>query len=285
MTKQALTIAGLDPSGGAGILADIETFTLFGVRPFAVVTALTGQNSFGVSASFPTPAAQLEAQLLPLLNDLPIHAIKIGMLGSAENVRCVARLLAGTSTKIPVVLDPVLCSSSGRALLDEEGQEALLHELMPLCQLVTPNLDELWVLSERLGLRTERFGGHSDTLSPEPVEGRIDVREAASRLLRATNAVLCKGGHAQGETSIDALFVRGVSEPIELAAPRVALQAGANVRGTGCRLASGIAARLALGDSLEAAVRASKEHLWSRLRGELVALGRGPALFLMWGAG
>jgi hydroxymethylpyrimidine/phosphomethylpyrimidine kinase len=253
MKKNILIIAGLDPTGGAGLLADIETASLFGVRSFAVATALTGQSSLGVSASSPVDASQVEAQLAPLLEDFSIHAIKIGMLGTAANVRAVARLLRPLA-QTPIVLDPVLCSSSGHALLDEEGRSALLTELMPRSHLVTPNLDEARLLS-----------------------GVEDAVEGARRL--AARAILLKGGHRAGDASIDTLFRQG-SAPKEFPAKRVALPEGANVRGTGCRLASGIAARLALGDSLDGAIHLAKDSLLQKLQGELTRLGRGPALFL-----
>jgi hydroxymethylpyrimidine/phosphomethylpyrimidine kinase len=268
--KNVLTIAGLDPSGGAGLLADVETLLSMGVRPFGVASALTGQSSHGVSASFPVPAKELEQQLRPLLGDFALHAIKLGMLGTAENVRYVADLLRPYAARVPIVLDPVLCSSSGHVLLNEEGQRALLEELMPLCRLITPNLDELWVLASLSGVA-------------RPLEGTApEVLEEASVVLlqRGVGAVLVKGGHAGGAESIDCLFSMG-RDALVFRALRVVLPAGmSTVRGTGCRLSSGIAGHLALGLSLEEAIAKAKEWLWQRLQGHLVLLGRGSAGYL-----
>jgi hydroxymethylpyrimidine/phosphomethylpyrimidine kinase len=265
--KNVLTIAGLDPSGGAGLLADVETLLSAGVRPFGVVSALTGQNSLGVSASSPVAAKELAQQLRPILEDFSLHAIKLGMLGTAENVRCVADLLRPYAAGVPIVLDPVLCSSSGHILLDEEGQRALLGELLPLCRLVTPNLDELRVLGGA-SEEGERFAAES-------LEGI-----SAVLLQHGVGAVLVKGGHAVGEESIDWLFAVG-REALAFRALRVSLPAGmSTVRGTGCRLSSGIAARLALGASLEEAITWAKRWLLERLQGCLVLLGRGGAGYL-----
>jgi hydroxymethylpyrimidine/phosphomethylpyrimidine kinase len=259
--KNILLLAGLDPSGGAGLLADIEVARSRSVRPFAVATALTGQNSYGVSFSEPTPPGQIEAQLRPLLDDFEIHAIKIGMLGTEANVRCVARLLAPIAAKVPIVLDPVICSSSGHVLLEESGQDALLRELSPMCQLVTPNTDELLALARRISTVAS-------------------TKEAAAVLLTRASAVLHKGGHERGTESIDSLWRRGASDAIRFSAPRVLVPMDSNVRGTGCRLSSGIASNLALGDALEDAIRASKEALAKQLQSGFVRLGKGPALFL-----
>lgn len=252
-----LSIAGLDPSGGAGLIADLETLFAFGARPMGVATALTGQSSTGVSASSPVDPQTLSSQLAPLLQDFPIQAIKIGMLGTAQNISCVASLLQRYRKALPVVLDPVILSSSGFSLLEEAGKEALRRQLLPQVTLLTPNLDELWGLSG--------------------VVSRVE--EAVDVLFQdGAKAILVKGGHAEGQEAQDILCKRGEPKKTTFTAPRIGLPPGlTTARGTGCRLSSGIAARLAHGDTLEEAIQASKEHLTGLLQKGISRLGKGPA--------
>lgn len=212
-----LSIAGSDPSGGAGLQADLKTFAAFGVYGMAAVSALTAQNTRGVRAVEPVSPAWLRAQLDALADDLPIHAVKIGMLGAAPLVEEVARFLERVP-HAPVVLDPVLRSTSGRPLLDEAGRSAL-HALLPRVTLVTPNLPEAEAL----------WGGWPpDHLAP---------------------AVLLKGGHGAGARLEERLILAG-----ELRQRWEHPRHPGEVHGTGCALSSAIAACLALGQPLESAI-------------------------------
>jgi hydroxymethylpyrimidine/phosphomethylpyrimidine kinase len=223
-----LSIAGLDPSGGAGVLADVKTFTALGVYGAGVVTAITVQNTRGVQRVVPQPAALVAEELAAVLADLPVAAVKIGMLATAEIVRAVAGALRDRPT--PVVLDPVLVSSSGAPLLDDAAVAVLFDELLPLATLVTPNLPEA---ARLLG----------DMLPPA---------EAGARLLqRGAQAVLVKGGHGEGDTLEDVLVTCGACAPLRLRHPRVETP---HTHGTGCALSSAIAAGLAQGLLLHQAV-------------------------------
>jgi hydroxymethylpyrimidine/phosphomethylpyrimidine kinase len=230
-----LSIAGSDSSGRAGLQADLETFAAHGAQGLSVVTAVTAQGAAGVSAVHAVPpdvvAAQLEAALAE-----GVDAVKVGMLGTAAVVEVVARGLAGRGG-LPVVVDPVLESSSGMSLLDLEGVARLRDRLLPLASLVTPNLPEASRLS---GLAVA-----SD-----------DERLAAALHLAALGpAVLLKGGHGDGELLVDLLVAGEVVQRFAHARqPRVA-------RGTGCRLASAVAARLGRGEPLPRAVGGAIEYL------------------------
>ena len=235
MTVVALTIAGSDPSGGAGIQADLRTFAALGVVGVSAVTALTVQNSLGVQSVHLVPADVLTAQLEAILSDTKVQAVKIGMLGGADQVRAVAAALRKYAPP-NVVLDPVLASTGGIPLLDEEGRAALLTELMPLCDLVTPNLDEAMVL------------------------GALSAR-----------AVLVKGGHLAGEP-VDRLTLADGSIK-DFGGYRIETE---HTHGTGCLLSSLIAALLARGSSLVDAIAESKNMLTAALREPtVIGQGRG----------
>ena len=250
-TPSALAIAGSDPSGGAGLQADLRAFAAVGVAGWSAVSALTVQNTHGVQAVHPVPADQLRAQLAAVLADVAPGAVKIGMLGGAEQVAAVAEKLAGRG--LTVVLDPVLASSGGVPLLDAAGRELLLARLLPLCTLVTPNLDEAAALT-----------------------GETDPARAARALLaRGAGAVLIKGGHAPG-APVDQLYhADGTVETF--AGERVVTP---HTHGTGCALSAAVAAHLTRGVDLPAAVAAAKALLTDGLRRPVVAGGgRGyPAL-------
>lgn len=253
MTPSVLTVAGFDPSGGAGIQADLRVFEALGVAGFSVSTALTVQNSRGVQAVHPVGADILGAQLEALFCDAPIGAVKIGMLAGAAQVRAVARALE--RFKPPhIVLDPVLASTGGFPLLDAPGRGALLRELLPLCGLVTPNLPEAAALT---GL---------------PVAGEAAIAAAGAELLRlGARAVLIKGGHRAGPPT-DILF-RAEIEPTVYAGARVAT---AHAHGTGCLLSAAIAAGSALGHDLEDSMRLAKTMVGRALETPVVAgYGRG----------
>lgn len=253
MTPSVLTVAGFDPSGGAGVQADLRVFASLGAAGLSVATALTVQDTRGVRAVHPVDAAVIDAQLDGLFADASIAAVKIGMLGGAAQARSVARAL-NLHKPMRVILDPVLASTGGFSLLDVPGREVLLHELLPLCDLVTPNLSEAAALT---GLS---------------VCDESSMTQAGEKLLRAgAKAVLIKGGHLS-DAPTDVLFRPG-KPPLAFAGARVAT---AHTHGTGCLLSSAIAAFLALGRDLEDSVREAKELVARALKTPVVAgSGRG----------
>ena len=220
MTPTALTVAGSDPSGGAGIQADLKTFSALGVYGTAVLTALTAQNTRGVTGVHPVPAAFVAQQLDTLLDDVEVHATKLGMLGSADVVRAVAALLAGRRPG-PVVCDPVMVATSGDRLIDDDAVAAVRTELLPVADLITPNVPEAAVL---LGV------------APAGNEGELGD-QARALLDLGPGAVLLKGGHLGGSDSVDVLATaNGVAVTRR---PRVDTR---GTHGTGCTLSSALAA-------------------------------------------
>jgi hydroxymethylpyrimidine/phosphomethylpyrimidine kinase len=248
-----LVAAGSDPSGGAGLQADLAVLADHGVHGAAAVTALTVQNTRGVRSVHPVEASVVEAQLRAVLEELPVGAIKLGMLGDQAVLTAVARVLGELGAGVPVVLDPVLRSTSGAALLSPDALEALLEALLPRVSLITPNLPELAVLEGSAG-------------------------DLSQRCARLGVALLIKGGHGSGEELVDRLLLPG-GERIELVHPR---QAGPDWHGTGCALSSSIAARLASGRPLPEAVEGAVDYLQRRMAGtqgwmrELGLLARSP---------
>ncbi len=232
----ALTIAGSDSSGGAGIQADLKTFAALGVYGASVITALTAQNTNGVSGIHLVPADFVTAQMDAVFSDLDVKAVKIGMVGQLATVDAIVVALKRWSPK-HVVLDPVMVATSGDRLLAADAAEALRTKLIPRASLITPNLPEAAALLD------------------EPVaESKTSIERQGKRLLAmGCPAVLIKGGHGQGAESIDYL-VRG-NGIIALTAPRIATK---NTHGTGCSLSSAIAAGLARGEDMETAVRNAK---------------------------
>jgi hydroxymethylpyrimidine/phosphomethylpyrimidine kinase len=232
----ALTIAGSDSSGGAGIQADLKTFAAFGVYGASVLTALTAQNTTGVSAVHQVPADFVSAQIDSVFADLDVKAVKIGMVGQLATIEAIANGLTRWSPT-NIVLDPVMVATSGDRLLALEAVEALRRKLIPRAALVTPNLPEAAALLD------------------EPVAGsEAAVKHQGRRLISmGCRAVLIKGGHGSGAESIDYLF--SGDDVIALASPRLATR---NTHGTGCSLSSAIAAGLARGEDLVTAVRAAK---------------------------
>lgn len=238
----ALTIAGSDSSGGAGIQADLKTFSALGVYGASVLTAITAQNTVGVQGVEMLPAAFVEQQMASVFDDLQIGAVKTGMLGTADIIRAVAQRLA--STRVPCVVDPVMVATSGDLLIEEAAVTVIKTELFGVAALVTPNVDEA---AQLLGL--ERA-----TTRDELVAQGEALRSAGC------NAVLMKGGHIDSERADDVLVT--ADGPVIIEGRRVAT---ANTHGTGCTLGSAIAAHLAAGFPLEAAVRASKTYLTAAL--------------------
>jgi len=241
-TPDVLICAGLDPSGGAGLIADVRTVSHHGGRPVGVVTALTVQNTTGVNASESVDPELVGQQLVFLLTDVEVAAVKIGMLGSAEVAKNIANALHLTAA--PVVWDPVMAPSVGQFHPNVRFIDDALHALRPHLTLLTPNIDELAYLA----------GAPIDKLS----EAVSAARQLAGEI---DAAVLVKGGHLGGDEAIDVL-VRG-STAHEIRGPRV--HRGHHVHGTGCALSSAIATMLARGSELEDACRAAKEFVAERI--------------------
>jgi len=243
-----LSIAGSDPSGGAGLQADLKVFLRFGLSGAAVPTAITVQSASGVRAVHPLDAALVGRQLAALLADLAPAAVKIGMLGDARVVRAVARALAPLARRgVPIVVDPVLASGDGRRLLARRDVPVLLGQLVPLATLLTPNVAEA---AELAGVPASRVVAYAS-------EVLATLRRAGAR------AVLLKGGHLSGETSTDLLSQRGSTVAFTL--PRV--RTPRRVHGTGCALSAAIAARLAQGASLEDACGQAKAWVHAAIAG------------------
>lgn len=249
-----LTIAGSDPSGGAGIQADLKTATTLGVYGASVLTALTAQNTTGVTAIHPVPADFVTAQLDAVLGDLDVRAVKIGMLGSPEVVGAVAAALRRYEVE-HVVLDPVMVATSGDRLVPEETVAAIRDELLALSTLVTPNLPEAGAL-----------------LEVEPPADPAAMAACAERLRGlGASAALVKGGHLDGTRSLDVL-VDG-DGAAEFDSDRVATT---NTHGTGCTLSSAIASLLLRPMLLRDAVREAKAYLTGSLvSGARMELGTG----------
>ena len=235
----ALTIAGSDSSGGAGIQADLKTFAACGVYGASAITALTAQNTMGVSAIHDVPAAFVTAQIDAVFGDLDVGAVKVGMVSRREVIEAIAAALARWSPR-HVVVDPVMVATSGDRLLSPDAVDALRTRLIPRAGLITPNLPEAAALLEEPVAVTE-----------------TEIERQGRRLLAlGSRAVLIKGGHGEGAESVDYLIDRDAV--LRLAAPRVATR---NTHGTGCSLSSAIAAGLAKGEDLAAAVRNAKAYV------------------------
>lgn len=250
-----LTIAGSDPSGGAGLQADLKTMTVHGVYGMSAVTALTVQNTCGVSAVYPVTAEQLREQIDAVCTDIMPDAVKIGMMFSAPLMRTAAERLQFYGAK-HVVLDPVMVSTSGHRLMCEEAEKALIETLFPLAELITPNLPE------------------TEALLSKPIRTKAEMEEAAAALSARVGGgnVLIKGGHLQ-DSADDLLYLKG-GRCLWLAAKRID---NPNSHGTGCTLSSAIASNLALGYPLEAAVRRAKAYLTQALAAGLnLGKGSGP---------
>jgi hydroxymethylpyrimidine/phosphomethylpyrimidine kinase len=251
----AVTIAGSDSSGGAGIEADLKTFSALSVYGAAVVTAVTAQNTNGVFGIYSVPAKFIADQIDAVFADLDIGAVKIGMLPDPAAIDVVAEALDRHRPR-NVVLDPVLAASSGERLL--RAGAGRLRGLLPRVRLVTPNLPEAAALLDETAARDD-----------------AEMQAQAEKLLtRGAAAVLIKGGHRSGPESVDLLVEAG--HCIRLAAPRVATK---NTHGTGCTLSSAVAAGLAKGLSLETAARQAKEYVSAAIAAAdrlAVGTGRGP---------
>ena len=248
--KTALTIAGSDPSGGAGIQADLKTFSALGVYGMSAITSVTSQNTTGVFDIFDIPAAHVSSQLDAVFTDIFPDAVKIGMVSSVEIIEAIAQSLKRYSPK-NVVLDTVMVSTSGHRLLSPDALSALTERLFPLADIITPNIPEAEILSD---MRITSAG---------------DMELAADIILKKYGMdVLVKGGHGIGDSS-DLLVLKG--EKKWLRAERID---NPNTHGTGCTLSSAIAAGLANGLDTVSAVSEAKEYISNAL-GAMLDLGSG----------
>ena len=253
--KTCLTIAGSDSSGGAGIQADLKTMTVNGVYAMSVITALTAQNTQGVSGILDVSPEFITSQMDAVFTDIYPDAIKIGMVSSPEIVEAIAKSLEKYEAK-NIVLDPVMVATSGAVLLKEEAMDSLINRLIPLADVITPNIPE------------------GEILAGMKIENEDDMEKAAEIIGEKYNcAVLLKGGHKVNDAN-DLLYRKGdskwfLSERID----------NNNTHGTGCTLSSAIAANLAKGEDLNQAIKNAKEYLIGALRAGLnLGKGSGPLM-------
>lgn len=253
-TPIALTIAGSDSGGGAGIQADVKTFSALGVFGCSAIASLTAQNTRGVQGVLPIPPAFVQQQINSVLTDINVGAIKSGMLATADIIAAVAEVLT-SYPHIPFVLDPVMVATSGDRLLAEDAIQTLIEKLMPLAALITPNLHEAAVLLKTsVAINLEQMQAQGEQL--------LDL---------GARAVLMKGGHTHGDSATDLLITAG--NVTAFPAPRLVTK---NTHGTGCTLASAIAAGLAKKLSLDESVRQAKQYLHQALlHSEKLQIGQG----------
>jgi hydroxymethylpyrimidine/phosphomethylpyrimidine kinase len=256
MVPIALTIAGSDSSGGAGIQADLKTFTALGVYGASVLTALTAQNTQGVQGVAPVEPSFVALQLRSVLTDLEVGAAKTGMLATAAVIGAVVTTLK-EFPGIPLVVDPVMVATSGDVLLQADAIDAVRHELLPIARVVTPNLPEAARLLDTVV---------ADNEAAVEAQGREIMRRFKCR------AVLMKGGHGGGADAVDVL-IDGDGPAVRLAAPRVATR---HTHGTGCTLSAAIAALLATGAEFAEAVERAKAYIQAAItHGAQDPVGRG----------
>jgi hydroxymethylpyrimidine/phosphomethylpyrimidine kinase len=243
-----LSIAGSDSGGGAGIQADVKAFARCGVHGMTAITALTAQNTLGVTGVHPVPAAFIVEQVVAVVEDIGVDAVKIGMLGTAETVRAVREALGHLGDRVPIVIDPVMVAESGAVLLDDEARGALVSELLPLATVITPNLPEARVLA-----------------------GEFDDVADLARALHALGPenVVVTGGHRDEVT--DVFFDGTAMTPI--AGPR---HPDGAAHGSGCTHSSALAAHLALGFAPLQAATAARAIAAEAVRDGLRGIGRGP---------
>lgn len=267
MTAIAMTIAGSDSGGGAGIQADLKAFSALGVYGASAITAITAQNTKAVTAVEEISPNVVSAQIETVLEDLDVDAIKIGMLSSPDIIGAVASSLK--TVDIPIVLDPVMVAKSGDALLREEAVSALKSELLPLATLLTPNLPEA---AKLLG----------STQADNPMQMAF---QGSDLLAMGPKAVLMKGGHSDDDICTD-LLIGTSAEPVSFEAQRIDTK---NTHGTGCTLSSSIAACLAQGLEIEDAVGRAHQYLQGAIRASdqiKIGSGHGPVhhFYALWGA-
>lgn len=250
---KVMSIAGSDSSGGAGIQADLKTFSALGVYGATAITAITAQNTQGVNSQFALEPQMVYDQIAAVMDDIEPSVVKIGMLSNVEIVNAVADALSNYDVKI--VLDPVIVSTSGHRLLYVEAQDVIKERLLPMCEIVTPNIPEM------------------ETLANMPVSTYEEKEKAANHLLSlGAKSILLKGGHEEGEIKKDYLFFNG-QQSLSFVSETILTK---NVHGTGCTLSSAIAAFIARGLSLEDAVREAKLYVTEAIRaGADVKIGHG----------
>lgn len=254
-TPVALTIAGSDSSGGAGIQADLKTFTVLGVYGASVLTALTAQNTRGVDAILAVPPAFVAKQIAAVASDLSIAAVKTGMLNDRDTVRAVVAALQRHGLR-PLVVDPVMVATSGDPLLDADAVEAVRRDLVPLADLLTPNLAEAGRLLD----------------CPIAADEAEMVAQARALLALGCRAVVIKGGHGKGREAVD-IYLHHGGEPVRLALPRIDTR---NTHGTGCTFSAAVTAYLTRGEPMEAAITAAKRFVHAALTaGAGLAVGSG----------
>lgn len=254
MKHKCLSIAGFDGSGGAGLQADLKTFSALGCYGMTVLTALPVQNTCGVHSCYSIPLQSIQEQLETIFVDIIPDSIKIGMLFSTEIITVVANFLAKHASGIPIVVDPVMVAKSGDPLLLPQAIAALKSQIIPLATIVTPNLPEAYALAQ-----------YTD-----------DLELLSQQLLQlGSQALLLKGGHAQGQTCDD-LYLDRQGQKQWLSAPRIDTK---NTHGTGCTLSAAICANLALGLTAVEACKQAKEYLFEAMQAakdNSVGKGHGP---------
>jgi hydroxymethylpyrimidine/phosphomethylpyrimidine kinase len=256
-TPTALTIAGSDSGGGAGIQADLKAFARCGVHGTSAITAITAQNTIGVDAIHAVPPQTILAQVRAVLADIRVDAVKVGMLGTVAGTLAVAQALDELPAGTPVVVDPVMVAESGARLLDEEAERALVEQILPRASVLTPNLPEARVLAGRPGV---------------PGEAQSEEAEALARALLALGprAVVVTGGHR--DRAVDLFFDASRSEPVEIAGER---HRDGGAHGSGCTHSSVLAAQLALGCTPLQAARIARELTGAAVRDGLRDVGGG----------
>lgn len=258
-----LTIAGSDSGGGAGIQADIKTISALGCYATTAITAITVQNTVGVEAVHPVPVDFVKGQIEAVLSDIGADAVKIGMLQSAEIVRAVAEMLRKYKVG-NVVLDPVMVSTSGHRLIEEEAIDTLRRELIPLARVITPNIPEAEIL----------LGG-------EEIRSQASLPEMAQRLSASYGvSVLLKAGHLSEDELTDILYDKETDKLLQLTSKRIRTR---NTHGTGCTMSSALAASLAKGETLQQAASSAKTFISNAIIAGAdyeIGHGHGPVQFL-----
>jgi len=253
--KKALTIAGSDSGGGAGIQADIKAFSANGVYGMSAITAITAQNTKGVTGIHPVPEEIIKSQITAVMDDIGTDAIKIGMLHSSKVIQAVVETLKKYNSP-NIVIDPVMVATSGDKLLQDEAIETLIKEMLPIATVITPNLPEAEIIL-----------GHK-------IKTEEQFFEAARELSKTkAKAVLLKAGHFQSEKLTDVLYISETDEIIEIPGKRIKTK---NTHGTGCTLSSAIAAQLAHGFDLKTAIQKGVEYIHQSIQaGSDFQLGSG----------
>lgn len=253
-----LTIAGSDSGGGAGIQADLKTFSALGCFGTSVITAVTAQNTLGVRSVHGIPAEIIKDQLQAVLEDISPLAIKIGMINRAEVVTVIEEELKAKTEAVPVILDPVMVATSGDRLIEPDTVTQLIKKLFPLVSLVTPNIDEAVILAE------------------QPIHNLSDMVAAGRKIIeKGAKAVLVKGGHLSGPVIYD-VFIAGNEAPVVLESAFITSK---NLHGTGCTLSSAIAAEMGKRNDLLTAIKNAKTYISAALQagsGVTTGSGNGP---------